>query len=52
MVDVIVRPEVPFDQLQARGVELDLFGRKIKIAAIEDLVTMKRAADRGEDPHV
>jgi predicted nucleotidyltransferase len=67
VVDVIVRPEVPFDQLLERGVEVDLFGRKIRIAAIDDLVTMKRAAgrpkdridiealekiQRGEDPHV
>lgn len=66
VVDVIVRPIVPFDELLARGIEVDLFDRKIKIAAIDDLVTMKRIAgrpkdridiealekiQRGEDPH-
>jgi hypothetical protein len=49
VIDVIVRPEVPFNELLARSIEADLFGRRTKIAGIDDLLTMKRAADRPRD---
>ncbi|VTU29049.1 nucleotidyl transferase AbiEii/AbiGii toxin family protein [Variovorax sp. PBL-E5] len=66
VVDVLVRPDVPFDQLLARSVDVQLFDRSMKIASIDDLLTMKRVANRpkdridiealekiqrGEDPH-
>jgi hypothetical protein len=66
VVDVLVRPDVPFDQLLARSVDVQLFDRSVNIASIEDLLTMKRIANRpkdridiealekiqrGEDPH-
>jgi predicted nucleotidyltransferase len=49
VVDVIVRPGISFNELLAHAAEVDLFGRKIKIAGIDDLVTMKRIADRPRD---
>jgi hypothetical protein len=49
VIDVIVRPVVPFTELLARSDEVKLFNQKVKIASIADLVTMKRAADRPRD---
>ena len=66
VVDVLVRPEVPFETLLAHAVDVHLFDRSVKVASIDDLLIMKRAADRpkdrididalerikrGEDPH-
>lgn len=48
-VDVIVRPEVSFDDLSARAVGATLFGVSVRIASIDDLLTMKRAAGRPKD---
>ncbi len=49
VVDVIVRPEVSFDRLMANAVAGDLFGRHVPIASIDDLLVMKRAANRPKD---
>jgi hypothetical protein len=49
VVDVIVRPEVPFDRLMANAVAGDLFGRHVPVACIDDLLVMKRAANRPKD---
>ncbi len=49
LVDVLVRPEVPFDQLVGHAVMGDLFGRQVRIASIDDLLVMKRAANRPKD---
>ncbi|MDA8261014.1 MAG: hypothetical protein M0Z99_36145 [Betaproteobacteria bacterium] len=49
VVDVIVRPEVSFDRLIANAVAGDLFGRQVPIACIDDLLLMKRAANRPKD---
>lgn len=66
VIDVLVRPEVSFEKLMASACVARLFGRDVKIASIDDLLTMKRAANRpkdrldidalerikrGEDPH-
>lgn len=48
-VDVLVRPEVPFEDLFRRATKAMLFGHEIRIAAIDDLLTMKRAAGRPKD---
>jgi phospholipase/lecithinase/hemolysin len=48
-VDVLVRPEIAFEQLSERATRATLFGHEIRIAAIDDLVTMKRAAGRPKD---
>jgi hypothetical protein len=49
VVDVIVRPEVSFERLMANSVAGDLFGRHVPIASIDDLLVMKRAANRPKD---
>lgn len=49
VVDVIVRPEVGFDDLEARATKVAFFGHEVRIAAIDDLLTMKRVANRPKD---
>ncbi len=49
VVDVIVRPEVPFEQLMNNAVMGQLFGRRVPIASIDDLLVMKRSANRPKD---
>lgn len=49
VVDVLVRPEVPFDRLIANAVAGELFARHVWIASIDDLLTMKRSANRPKD---
>lgn len=49
VIDVLVRPEISYEQLIANSVEGELFGSKIRIAGIDDLLIMKRAADRPKD---
>lgn len=49
VVDVLVRPEVPFESLWAGAVTGELFGREVRIASIENLLLMKRAAGRPKD---
>jgi hypothetical protein len=49
VVDVIVRPEVPFDKLIANATVGTLFGRQVCIASIDDLLVMKRSANRPKD---
>lgn len=49
VVDVIVRPEVSFERLMVNAVAGDLFGRHVPIASIDDLLVMKRAANRPKD---
>ncbi len=46
VVDVLVRPDVSYEVLAADAVEGDLYGRKIKIASLDHLLTMKRTANR------
>ena len=49
MLDVLVRPDVPFDQLLLNAVAGELYGRRVPIASIDDLLTMKRVANRPKD---
>jgi hypothetical protein len=49
VVDVIVRTEVPFDKLIANAAVGALFGRQVRIASIDDLLIMKRSANRPKD---
>jgi hypothetical protein len=49
VVDVLVRPEVPFERLIANAVAGELFARHVWIACIDDLLTMKRSANRPKD---
>ena len=49
VVDVLVRSDVPYDTLMANAVAGELFGRKVWIASIDDLLVMKRIANRPKD---
>lgn len=49
VVDVLVRPEVSFDQLHKNAVVGELFSQQVMIASIDDLLTMKRCANRAKD---
>jgi len=49
VVDVLVRPEISFDILMAHAVKGALFGRRVLIASIDDLLVMKHAANRPKD---
>jgi len=40
---------VPYDRLMANAVAGELFGRKVWIASIDDLLVMKRIANRPKD---
>ncbi|MDP2810863.1 MAG: hypothetical protein Q8O34_12010 [Rhodocyclaceae bacterium] len=46
---VLVRPDVSFDKLMIHAVKGDLFGRRVPIASIDDLLAMKRIANRPRD---
>lgn len=48
-VDVLVRPDVPYEKLRANAVVGTLFDARVWIASIDDLLTMKRIANRGKD---
>ena len=49
VIDVLVRPNVSYEQLIENAVESRLFGRRIRIAGIDDLLSMKRIANRAKD---
>lgn len=49
VVDVLVRPEVSFEQLLQNAVVGELFSQQVMIASIDDLLTMKRCANRDKD---
>lgn len=49
VIDVLVRPEIPFEVLSANAMTARLFDRDVKIASIDDLVAMKRVANRPKD---
>ncbi len=49
LVDILVRPDVSFEKLAANAVAGELFARQILIASIDDLLTMKRIANRPKD---
>ena len=49
VIDVLVRPEVTFNELQTDAAEVDVFGRTVKIASINHLLFMKRIANRPKD---
>lgn len=49
VVDVLLRSDIPFERLKANAIRGELFGRRISIAAIDDLLIMKRSANRPKD---
>lgn len=49
IVDLFAREPIPFDELWSRADIVSLGGRNIRVASIEDLIRMKRAAARPQD---
>lgn len=49
VVDVLVRPDISFEQLKRNAVAGKLFSQQVWIASIDDLLTMKRVANRPKD---
>ncbi|WP_126445796.1 nucleotidyl transferase AbiEii/AbiGii toxin family protein [Sulfuricystis multivorans] len=49
VVDILVRPSVPFDRLMRNAIVGELPGGKVLIASIEDLLELKRNANRPRD---
>jgi hypothetical protein len=49
VVDILVRPELSYERLLEHAVEAELSGNIVRIAGIDDLLVMKRAADRPKD---
>ena len=50
-IDLLVEPDgaPPYDTLRKRASVMDLSGRSVRIASIEDMLAMKRAAGRPQD---
>jgi hypothetical protein len=48
-VDLFVESPIPFDLLWKRAEILPLVGTSVRVAAIEDIITMKRIAARPQD---
>ena len=49
VIDVLVRPEIPYERLLEDAVAAELSGNTVRIASIDHLVLMKRAANRPKD---
>lgn len=49
IVDIVVRPVVPYAQLAENAISAHFFGRHIKVAAIDDLLAVKRNTGRAKD---
>ena len=48
-VDVFAESPVPFPDLVARSVAVDVGGRTVQVASLDDLISMKRVAGRTQD---
>jgi predicted nucleotidyltransferase len=48
-IDLFVKEPFDFDEAHARALQADVAGVRIPVAAIDDLVTLKRAAGRPQD---
>lgn len=49
MVDLFLEPPMPFDRLWARSAVMKMRGVPVRVAALDDLIELKRRAGRPED---
>lgn len=49
MIDLFLEPPVPFDVLWRRSVVMTMRGVPVRVAALDDLIELKRRAGRPED---
>lgn len=48
-IDLVVEAPIPYDQLKARAINITLEDEGIPVIALDDLITIKRAAGRHQD---
>jgi hypothetical protein len=48
-VDIFAREPMPFADLWDRAAVVQVGGRSVRVASIEDLIAMKRTSDRPQD---
>lgn len=49
VVDVLLKPEVPFEELLARSQKAVVGETSVRVAALDDLIALKRSAGRLQD---
>ena len=49
VVDLLLKPEVPFEDLLARSLEALVGDTPVRVASLDDLITLKRHAGRPQD---
>ena len=49
MVDLLLKPEVPFEELLARSQEALVGDTPVRVVSLDDLITLKRHAGRSQD---
>lgn len=50
-LDLLAHPDpgLDFDSLGSRAIAAEIFGMRVRVASLEDLIAMKRAAGRPKD---